>query len=524
MTLAYAITAYKCQGDTLDEVIIDFSHEAGERANIQWGSFYVALTRVKEGKNVYLKTFEESFITFNIKVENKIAAMREQKQYRFKKIYLSEKIFNDDEEIKLGYFNIRGFLESDHAKYLDHDLNLLRVNFLVISETWLNHETANHEVISKLKNWKIIKRLDATDNRKHMGILFLAPNSYTEYPDALFNLDYVEGYSKRKNDTLLYQGIIIELNIIYKRIVCLYIRETPNKEETYEIANRFRDFDCIMGDLNLNPAIPDQKSKLLALCGKDKMLALEEITTVFNNQLEHIILEKTLSDNCFATSFFNLASDHKPVVVRIGERMSNFTKEFKEKRNFDVDSNYYYEYKHRPNNAQEQSIRKKKTSLTEESNNNKDGTKKTKRVRKETTAKTQPERKTNMFTVCFENPPGRNLCFSNSAVSCVLNIPIITTLMKEYKKEHEDKDSLLDELSNLAKLRNFSESSTSRLRYLVQSKCFEAGQWTKNFDDNRQHDSGEFIHSMLEHLFQEDKLPIGFRDQAFGGLCQNTLK
>ena len=370
MTLAYAITSYKCQGDTLDEVIIDFSHEAGERANIQWGSFYVALTRVKEGKNVYLKTFEESYITFNIKVENKIAAMREQKQYRFKKIYLSEKIFNDDEEIKLGYFNIRGFLESDHAKYLDHDFNLLRVNFLVISETWLNHETANHEVISKLKNWKIIKRLDATDNRKHMGILFLAPNSYTEYQDALFNLDYVEGYSKRKNNTLLYQGIIIELNIIYKRIVCLYIRETPNKEETNEISNRFRDFDCIMGDLNLNPAIPDQKSKLLAICGKDKMLALEEITTVFNNQLEHIILEKTLFDNCFATSFFNLASDHKPVVVRIGERMSNFTKEFKEKRNFDVDTNYYHEYKQRPNNAQEQSIKKKKTSLTEESNNN----------------------------------------------------------------------------------------------------------------------------------------------------------
>ena len=128
-----------------------------------------------------------------------------------------------------------------------------------------------------------------------------------------------------------------------------------------------------------------------------------------------------------------------------------------------------------------------------------------------------------MFTVCFENPPGRNLCFTNSAVSCVLNIPIIATMLKEYEKEHEDKSSLLDELSNLAKLTNFSESSTSRLRYLVQSKCFEAGQWTKNFDDNRQHDSGEFILSMLEHLFHADKLPKGFRDQAFDGLCQNTL-
>ena len=47
LTLAYAITAYKYQGDTLEEVIIDFSHEKGERANIQWGFFYVAITRVK---------------------------------------------------------------------------------------------------------------------------------------------------------------------------------------------------------------------------------------------------------------------------------------------------------------------------------------------------------------------------------------------------------------------------------------------------------------------------------------------
>ena len=35
ITLAYAITAYKCQGDTLEEVIIDFSHDDGERGNIQ---------------------------------------------------------------------------------------------------------------------------------------------------------------------------------------------------------------------------------------------------------------------------------------------------------------------------------------------------------------------------------------------------------------------------------------------------------------------------------------------------------
>ena len=244
-------------------------------------------------------------------------------------------MWQNNKEIKLDYFNMRGFLESDHSECLDHDLNLLQLHFLVLTETWLNPDTANHEVIRKLKNWKIIKRLDATDNRKHMGILLLAPNSYTDYQDALFNLDYV---------VLLYQGIVIERKVIYKRIVCLYIRETPSKEETLEIASRFKDFDGIIGDLNLNPAIPDQKLNLLALCEKNKILALEEITTVFRNQLEHVILEKNLSKSCFATSFFNLASDHKPVVLRIGKVESNFTKEFLDNRIFDVDYQNTYQY------------------------------------------------------------------------------------------------------------------------------------------------------------------------------------
>ena len=35
---------------------------------------------------------------------------------------------DDDEEVKVGYLNIQGLLMSNHAKYLDHDLNLLSLN------------------------------------------------------------------------------------------------------------------------------------------------------------------------------------------------------------------------------------------------------------------------------------------------------------------------------------------------------------------------------------------------------------
>ena len=77
--------------------------------------------------------------------------MRKFKPYRFIKTYIFDWIFkNDEEEIKIGYLNEQGFLESNHAKYLDGNLNLLHLNpvhlnFLVLSETWLNTKSSNQQ-------------------------------------------------------------------------------------------------------------------------------------------------------------------------------------------------------------------------------------------------------------------------------------------------------------------------------------------------------------------------------------------
>ena len=62
LSLAYAMTAHKCQGETLDQVIIDFGPnlELKIKNYICPGSFYVALTRVREGNKVFLKSFDKS--------------------------------------------------------------------------------------------------------------------------------------------------------------------------------------------------------------------------------------------------------------------------------------------------------------------------------------------------------------------------------------------------------------------------------------------------------------------------------
>ena len=93
---------------------------------------------------------------------------------------------------------------------------------------------------------------------------------------------------------------------LYRRAVFLYIRATPNTEEVRKISESVENCDCIIGDLNLNPKVPEQRKKLISLCGKSKYMALEEITTINGTQLEHVIIEKDMKKNIICYSLFQL--------------------------------------------------------------------------------------------------------------------------------------------------------------------------------------------------------------------------
>ena len=65
LSLAYALTAHKCQGETLRYVVIDFGpdKERNIRNYICHGSFYMALTRVRSAEKVFLKSFDKSLFS-----------------------------------------------------------------------------------------------------------------------------------------------------------------------------------------------------------------------------------------------------------------------------------------------------------------------------------------------------------------------------------------------------------------------------------------------------------------------------
>ena len=119
------------------------------------------------GKNVYLKSFDRSYIQVNHANEKKIEAMIACRSYVFKKVYLDNEVFEtSSKEIKLGYLIINGLLEGSHLNYFDADKNLLNVDLMVLAETMLVSNVKTQTIEDQLQNWMILDRFDAESRQK----------------------------------------------------------------------------------------------------------------------------------------------------------------------------------------------------------------------------------------------------------------------------------------------------------------------------------------------------------------------
>ena len=77
----------------------------------------------------------------------------------------------------------------------------------------------------------------------------------------------------------------------------------------------------------------------------------------------------------------------------------------------------------------------------------------------------------------FINPADRNLCFSNSIVSALLNIPIINKLLSEKTNQmnlYYRTNKIIEELVLLNCLSNQSKTSSDKLRSIVAVICEES--------------------------------------------------
>ena len=405
LSLAYALTAHKCQGQTLDEVVIDFGADTKNKIKnfICSGSFYVALTRVREGCKVFLKSFDKSYIKANTEIEEKVNAMRKFRPYLMKKVYLNEQIFkNNGNEYKIGYLNINGLSVGNHAQYLDSDHNLRNLDILVLSETKLDGSDVFNKTVDALKNWIILGRYDSEDGKKHMGLMVLS-NFNSSISNKISNLNH---QVVKRDGHLQIQGLIIKLTDELS-LGFVYCRSSPSNAEIKAMNKYFNQCTTVMGDFNLSHRHEKDQEKLKALCQDGKFSALNEITrAISNNQLDYILVKNALKIFCFATSFHNFISDHKAIVLRFNLDGNEILDCIKERIFFDSEAHL----KSKPCHEDEESI---SSSQSSEDDRNVHGN------LDQTEAKEIKSTSNQVFQRRFENPDMAT-CWLNSCLQLVL--------------------------------------------------------------------------------------------------------
>jgi uncharacterized UBP type Zn finger protein len=83
-------------------------------------------------------------------------------------------------------------------------------------------------------------------------------------------------------------------------------------------------------------------------------------------------------------------------------------------------------------------------------------------------------------------------------------------------------NAILNELRKLMKISKYNKASTVKIRSMVKSECFKAGQITRNFNNKKQHDAGEFLISKLEHMFSQ--VPDYLTENMIGGLLEERIQ
>ena len=126
LTLSWAVTIHKCQGLTLQNIVVDM------KGKFNRGQAYVALSRVKSLQGLYITNFNKSAIKTDSAVTNVMDDLRTKQL----PVICNPDIINYPAAISVGHLNIHYFLEKQ--KDLINEFNVLKdIDIMCFTETYL---------------------------------------------------------------------------------------------------------------------------------------------------------------------------------------------------------------------------------------------------------------------------------------------------------------------------------------------------------------------------------------------------
>lgn len=303
---AAAKTIHRCQGDTLNEAVVDLPSSSREHMH------YVALSRVRNSSKLHILNLNEKKICTSEKVKQEMSRLREQPL-----VPCIPCLYNNDQpsRIKVLFHNVRSLhLHFDDIK-CDYNVQAADVNIFV--ETRLCHSDNN--AIYEIDHFKLFRNDFCPQS-----------NVRTAYGTAIYIKNSIkctsEPYRCNFND------VEITVCIVHEPIPNLHIigiyrsKAKVNLQNFVTAINHVLDTvicDCntptvILGDFNVD--LMDQRSsqcKTLINClinQRGYTQLLNQYTTDYRTQIDHIYtnVPNDVQSVGVLESYY---SDHKPVYV-----------------------------------------------------------------------------------------------------------------------------------------------------------------------------------------------------------------
>ena len=128
--LAWAVTIHKCQGLTLDEIVVDMSKQKGK---YHQGQAYVALSRVKTFEKLHIVNYDQTQIKVSPSIEDEMNRLRVNALSTTPRL----NCHSSNSKLKVAHINIRGL--KSKIDDIHNDKDLLSADVICFNETRLEH-------------------------------------------------------------------------------------------------------------------------------------------------------------------------------------------------------------------------------------------------------------------------------------------------------------------------------------------------------------------------------------------------
>jgi len=305
-----AKTIHRSQGDTLDQVVVDFTS-----ARHQAHTHYVALSRVRTLDGLFILSLCENSIHISSDVRQEMAALRADRQ-----LELSLQFPHLFQTFQVTFLNVRSLHK--HIDLVRNDAWLSPCQIIVFCETRVaDSDSADMYSIDGF-NVMTFPSTSNSNTRPHYGLAIYSRQPVLQSCQPVSLADSCGTVECALAQVAVDQSVILSVGCVYRRpssdwsqFTAAMSRLRSHLSAYQSASSDITHHTVIMGDFNLDWLDHQTPARMSSVLPQYRQL-VSEITTDYGSALDHVYTNIPAGHiQCFVgESYF---SDHKPVTVSI---------------------------------------------------------------------------------------------------------------------------------------------------------------------------------------------------------------